>query len=426
LGRVSGAREAERVTADTALVTDPMGVLVVLAGVVMLSVKLEERVKAFRALGAAFIGILLGMLLSNAGILPGESSTYRFLMGPGVSVGIVLILLSVDVRTVLFAGPKMLAAFGIGALGTAVGAMVGAFAVSSSVGPETWKLAGQFAGTYTGGGVNFAALGEAFHTRSDLFTAGVAADVIITAVWMAACLTAPVVFSGWRRTARRASPDADGSGVMERVTSGDGGDGGPAVAHPSPISRSDPHSLERTLYASRRPVSLADLSGLAAVGIGAVWGSHLLGRLVPALPDVLWLTTLALLLAQIPAVRGLAGSAVAGNYLVLLFLASNGARSVVANILHVGPGVVYFAAAVVAIHGVIIFAGGWLARIDAGTLAVASQACVGGPASAMALASARGYTEKVLPAVAVGLLGYALGNYWGWAIGQVVRGMLGG
>lgn len=392
---------------DGALITDPMGVLVVLAGVVMVSVKLEERVKGFRALGSAFIGILLGMLLSNTGVLPGDSATYRFLMGPGVSVGIVLILLGVDVRTVASAGPRMLAGFGIGALGTAVGAVAGAFAVFRLVGPETWKLSGQFAGTYTGGGVNFAALGEAFQTRSDLFTAGVAADVIITAVWMAACLTAPVVFAGWRRSAR-------------------GGRTADAAIDAIPASTSGPHSLERMLYASRRAVSLTDLSALAAVGIGAVWGSHLLGRLVPVLPDVLWLTTLALLLGQIPAVKGLAGSAVVGNYLVLLFLASNGARSVVANILHVGPGVVYFAATVVAIHGVIIFVGGWLARIDAGTLAVASQACVGGPASAMALASARGYTEKVLPAVAVGLLGYALGNYWGWAVAQAVRGMLGG
>jgi uncharacterized membrane protein len=389
------------VAAEDALVTDPMGVLVVLTGVVLLSVKLEERLKAFRALGAALVGILLGMVLSNAGVLPGESPTYHFLMGPGVDVGIVLILLSVDVRTVMSAGPRMLAAFAIGAVGTAVGAVAGALAFARAVGPETWKLSGQFAGTYTGGGVNFTALGEAFHTRSDLFTAGVAADVIITAIWMAACLTAPVVFARWRGTSKR--PQA-------------------ALSRPEV----DAGSLERTLYASRRPVSLVDLSALMTVGIGAVWGSHVLGGLVPALPEVLWLTTLALLLAQVPAVKRLAGSAVLGNYMVLLFLSSNGARSVVANILHVGPGVFYFAAAVVAVHGVLVFGGGWLARLDVGTLAVASQACIGGPASAMALASARGYPEKVLPAVAVGLLGYALGNYWGYMVATVARGLLGG
>ena len=60
------------------------------------------------------------------------------------------------------------------------------------------------------------------------------------------------------------------------------------------------------------------------------------------------------------------------------------------------------------------------------TLAVASQANVGGPASAMALAGARGYGDRLLPGVAVGLLGYAVGNYSGFAIALWVRGMVGG
>ena len=67
------------------------------------------------------------------------------------------------------------------------------------------------------------------------------------------------------------------------------------------------------------------------------------------------LTTLAILIAQIPLVRKLAGSAVIGNYLVLLFLASNGAQSIIANIVKVGPGIFYFAATTVAVHGLILF-----------------------------------------------------------------------
>ncbi len=43
-----------------------------------------------------------------------------------------------------------LAAFGIGAFGTAVGSVISALLFSSILGTETWKLAGQFAGTYTG------------------------------------------------------------------------------------------------------------------------------------------------------------------------------------------------------------------------------------------------------------------------------------
>ena len=315
----------------------------------------------------------------------------------------------------------MLAGFGIGAVGTALGAIVGALTWSGLIGHETWKLSGQFAGTYTGGGVNFAALGEAFDTSSDLFTAGIAADVIITALWMAACLSAPVALS-WLGGGDE--PDAVGSGAGARSPEGPSGAGDPMPPSEEPVA-SD-RSIARTLYASRRPVQQADVEAMVVIGIGTVWAAGRLGELLPQLPEVLWLTTIALALAQVPAVRGLAGSAVVGNYLVLLFLASNGARSVVAKIFEVGPGVFYFAATVVAIHGLVIFGLGRLARLELGTLAVASQACIGGPASAMALASARGYTARILPGVAVGLLGYALGNYWGYLIGRMMEGVLGG
>lgn len=388
------------------MITDPVAVLVVLAGIVYLAVSLEEKYRWARSLGSALLGILMGMLLSNTGILPGENETYRFLVGPGVSVGIVLILFSVDVRTVFSAGPRMLAAFGIAAVGTAAGAMTGGLLWSGLVGPETWKLTGQFTGTYTGGGVNFAALGEALDTQADMFTAGIAADVIITAIWLAVCLTVPVAFARWN----------PGNGDSEA-----GGD----ASVTTDTAASDDSSLEKTLFASRRALKLTDVAALVALGTGTVWASERIGELVPVLPDVLWLTTLAILLAQLPIVRQLAGSAVIGNYLVLLFLASNGARSVIANIVEVGPGVFYFAATTVAVHGLILFGLGRLAGLQLSTLAVASQAAIGGPASAMALASARGYADKLLPGVAVGLLGYAMGNYIGYFIAQVMRGILG-
>ena len=47
------------------------------------------------------------------------------------------------------------------------------------------------------------------------------------------------------------------------------------------------------------------------------------------------------------------------------------------------------------------------------------------PPPAMALATARGAADRVLPGVAVGLLGYAMGNYTGFAMGMLVRGALG-
>ncbi len=299
-------------------------------------------------------------------------------------------------RSVLEAGPTMLAAFFLGAFGTAVGAIAASLVLAPELGEETWKLAGQFTGTYIGGGMNFAALGQAFATSGNLFTAAIAADVVITAIWMAACLSVPVLL-------------------------GRGRGGEPPAPAEETSDAAGPMTLERRLYSSGDPVALTDAAALVAIALGAVLLSRVLAAWVPLLPEVLWLTTLALAFGQVKPVQRLAGSAMLGNYLVLLFLASNGAQSVLANIVRVGPAVFYFACLTVGIHGILIFGLGRLVRIDLGTLAVASQANVGGAASAMAMASARGYTDRLLPGVAVGLLGYAIGNYVGFAVAALMR-----
>ncbi len=410
------------------MISDPFAVLVVLAAVVYVSIQLDRNVKVFRALGSVLVAILLAMALSNAGLLPDRSPTYDFLSSTGVSVAIVLILLTVDLRSVFSAGPQMLVAFLIGAVGTALGASSAALVLSGDVGPETYKLAGQYTGTYTGGGVNFAALGDYFETSSDMFSAAVAADVAITAIWLIACLSIPILLSRRDGDGSRVESDPEelAPAVAGELTDSaaalesDLEDAGAAVGV-SGISA----DLKESLYSTVKAVSLSETAALVTLAVGLVWLAGVLAAAWPV-PEVLLLTTLVLLVAQVPAVKELSGSAMWGNYLLHLFLAANGAQSVIANIFAIGPAVFYFAVATVAVHGIVIFGIGRLAGIDAPTLAVASQANIGGPASAMALAGARGYSRLLLPGIAVGLLGYAIGNYSGALVGNVIRSYVGG
>jgi uncharacterized membrane protein len=398
------------------MISDPVALVAILTAVVFKMVWLE-RFERFRKLGAAAAAILFTMVLSNTGIIPGASPVYDFFTGYGVLAGTVMILLGVDLASIRAAGSTMLVAFGIGALGSTLGAMVMGFVLHSGLGAETWKLSGQFAATYIGGGVNFAAVAQAFDTSSDLFTGGVAADVIITAFWLVTTLAVPALM--------RSGPE-NGAGPPPRPVERTSDAPIPETRGPDePASGDGPrHSLVQALFSSGSAVSLGDLAAILALTVGCLWIAELLGALVPAVPAVFWLTTLALLLAQLRVVRGLTGATVLGNYLILLFLACNGARSVVARIVEVGPEIFYFAAGTVAIHGLIVFGLGRLVRIDAGTLAVASQANVGGSASAMAIATARGYESRILPGVAVGILGVGLGNYVGLAVGSLMRVLL--
>lgn len=378
------------------MITNTVAVFFVLAFAVIVSLWLEKRYKTFKKLGAGAIAILIGIALSNSGFLPGDSAAYDFLMSQGVSASIVLILLSVDIRSIKKAGPTMLKAFLLGAVGSALGAMTMSYFLADSIGGEAYKLAGQFTGTYVGGGMNFAALGRAFDTNSDLFTAGIAADVIITAIWLVVCLAAPILLT--RKT--------DTPETLEE------------------LPKDNTYTIEQSLYRSDGSMKIAHMAVLVTVVFGTIWISEALGKQFPVLPEILWLTTLVLIAAQIPYIKSISGGAMLGNYLLLLFLASNGAKSVVANIIAVGPAVFYFAMGTIALHGIFLFGVGYLLKIDAGTLAVASQANVGGSSSALALASARGYTDKILPGIAVGLLGYAVGNYLGLVVGNIMQGVL--
>jgi uncharacterized membrane protein len=380
---------------------NPVLVFFALAAIVLTAALLADRVALFKKIGTAALSILLALVLSNIGVIPGVSPVYDFLVGPGVLAGIVLVLLNVNLTTVRDAGRPMIVSFTIACVASIVGSVVMATLVHSSIGEETWKLAGQFAATYIGGGMNFAAVGRELGTRSDLFAAGIAADVIVTALWLMACLTIPAFFG--RRTASDAS----------------------AVRAPDSSGESRP-ALDILLGSSGRPMTLTDFAGLAAVTFATMAVADMLTGAWPVVPRVLWITTVALILAQVPLLRKFSGGVVVGNFLMLLFLASNGAKSVVSLIVEVGPAVFFFAAGTVAIHGLILFGLGLALKIDADVLAIASQSTVGGPTTAMALAGSRRRSDLILPGVIAGLLGYALGNYAGIAIAHVVRGLVGG
>jgi uncharacterized membrane protein len=87
--------------------------------------------------------------------------------------------------------------------------------------------------------------------------------------------------------------------------------------------------------------------------------------------------------------------------------------------------VFWFTTLVVAIHGVLTYGGARLARLDVETTSVASQAAIGGPSSALALAVGRDWKALVLPGIMVGLLGYAVGNYLGLGVAYWMRAWIG-
>lgn len=374
-------------------------------------------------IGTALLVIIVTAVIANLGFLPTTSTTedpvpvYDVVFGTVAQLAIVWLLLKVNLRDVLRAGIPIITLFLIGSLGTVAGVLVGMWVVDGPerVGPLYNALGGMFTGTYTGGSINFNAVAIHYDVMRVpvLFGGAAAVDSIITTIWMAATIAIP----RWLRPkwpCRGEDSDLDGTkedsidGVLAR---------GPDLG-----VGQDTEALH--------PV---DLALVLAIGIGTLWLSNgiagWLAGLGIAVPSVLILTVISLSLAQFRVVVELAGSRLLGLFAVYLFLCVIGAFCDVralADLASLGMTLLVFTLVIVVVHGFITFGAARLLKLDIDIAAVASQANIGGVASALALSRSLGRSDLLLPAVLIGSLGIATGTFLGfWVAQTLLPGLLG-
>ncbi len=394
---------------------DPLAVAAALALFVALSEWLARHTAA-RHLGSALLVIVVTAVAANLGLVPtvGEGSpVYDGVFAYLAPLGIFWLLLQVNLKNLRRAGGAMLVLFALGAAGTTIGVAAGLWVAggADAFGELSFALGGMFVGTYVGGSANFNAIALEYGVAEDgvLFAGASVVDSALTTAWMAATVALPRLLAPrWPapvRTAERSLPGPDGARGSAR-----GDPQASAAAH------------------DRRNTSPAELALLLALGAAAVHGSELaaaacaeLGLRIPA---TLFLTTLALVLAQVPAVARLGGAHLLGMTAVLVFLAVIGALcdlSALRGVGELGTRLFALAGVAVAVHGTVVFLGARLLRLDPFAAAVASQANVGGATSALALARSLGRPDLVLPGILVGSLGQVVGNYLGFGLAEWLR-----
>lgn len=382
---------------------DPLAIAAILALIVAGAEWLVRHTR-LRHAGTALVSILLAAVLANLGVIPAGSTAdapvplYDGIFGIVAPLSIFWLLLGVNLRSLRQAGGPMLGLFVLGAFGTAVGALLAAqwLGGADRLGAQHAALAGMFTGTYIGGSINFNAIALEYGVVREgaLYTATVVADNIVTAMWMVFTLVLPRLVAPLFRGLPQAGAAASGGPVL-------------GIAE-------DTESVH--------PVDLALVLGVGAGGValsGAL--TAWLGRLGISIPSMLVLTVVAVVLAQVPAVARLRGTRAVGLFAVYVFLAVIGAFCDLRALASVGPlglTLLGFALITVTVHGVVSVTGARLLRVDPTIAAIASQANVGGGTSALACARSLGREDLVLPAVLVGSVGNALGNFLGfWVVG---------
>ena len=348
-----------------------------------------ERTRWGAKLSGAVIAIGVAFVLSNLRVIPSSAPAYDVVWSFLVPLAIPLLLFTADLKRIIReAGPTLLA-FAAGAVGTVAGTWL-AFQVVP-LGEEGWKLAGIFCATYVGGSLNYMATAEALELRSgDVLAAGVAADNLAMALYFLVLFALPSM--PWLR--RR---------FVERVSEGTGESTSPASGTP--------------IGARSLATALAIAATMCAVGYGL---AHALGI---GSAGILFVTALTVTLATLfPGRLGsVAGAHEAGVVLMQVFFAVIGASASIGLVIRHGSMLFVFAIAILTVHLLVILVAGRLLRLDLAEIVIASNANMGGPTSAAAMAVARRWDTLVIPAILCGTLGYATATFIGVAVGHWLR-----
>jgi uncharacterized membrane protein len=383
------------------MLSQPLAVVAALVALVALSEWLARRTW-MRHLGAALLVIVLTAVAANLGVIPTygpDMPVYEAIFKYVAPLGIFWLLLLVDLRSLRQIGGPTLVLFLVGAAGTAIGALIAHWATDAEqvFGSYHSALAGMYTGTYIGGSVNFNAVALEYRVNENggLYAGAAAVDNAITTVWMAACVALPRLLAPiWPPSERLASNAAAATAVDDEI--------------------------ETT---SVFDMSLVIALGMAAVLMSDLVSSALSNMLGLNMPSVIVLTTVALVLAQLPQVRRLRGIRLLGLFAVYLFLAVIGSLCDVGALVAIGelaPVLVAFVCVLITVHALAVFGVARLLKIDLATAAVASQANIGGGTTALALARSLGRGDLELPGILAGSVGTALGNYAGFLVAALV------
>ena len=373
--------------------SNPIYVLTMLSLMVILSVYVGKTRIGKQLGGAALLVILFTAVIANFKFIPSAFNSielYDIIFKYIAPISIFYLLLNVNITSIKKAGLPMVGLFVLGSIATTIGILISWFLLSPQeiLGDDGKIIAGMLTGTYTGGSVNFnaIALEYGFQKKGFLYAGTIAVDNVVTAIWIMVTLAIPMFFNKiWNSNVKfKTKVDLN----TEEANNND-------------------------------KIDSKSLAWLIFLGIGVYYISDIISENLIKIPSILILTTIGILLAQTKFISNIKGSQTLGLYLVYLFLAVIGAYcelSAVSQLQEVGATLLIFTSLAVLIHGLVfIFIGGLFYR-DWEMISIASQANIGGGASAIALAESFDRKELILPAILVGSLGNALGTYLGFLV----------
>lgn len=377
------------------MVKNPFIIMGILLGIesVVLWVSTQERFKKyFQFLPGVFWIYFLPILGSTLGIIDPESPVYDLITTHLLPASLLLLLVPVDVQAISRLGRPALLMMLSGSAGMMLGTVISFKIFSPFIGQEFWSGFGALSASWTGGSANMIAVRSALGTPDAIYLPMVIVDTVVPYVWMGILVAAVSFENGFDRFTR-----ADRR-IIDDIK----------------------NKIDEARDAPEPSLKFFPAVTLILFAVGGSQLARLVSRQCPEIPNVLsaygWTIVFVSILGlglSFTSARKLAGGGAnrIGYFLLYFVLTAIGAK---ASLNNVGSTFILILAGfvIVGVHVIVLVVTARRLRVPLFLAAVASQANIGGVASAPVVA------EIYRPGFAsVGLLLAILGNVMGTYLG---------
>eukprot|EP00588_Corethron_pennatum_P008736 CAMPEP_0194273648 /NCGR_PEP_ID=MMETSP0169-20130528/6947_1 /TAXON_ID=218684 /ORGANISM="Corethron pennatum, Strain L29A3" /LENGTH=381 /DNA_ID=CAMNT_0039016667 /DNA_START=398 /DNA_END=1543 /DNA_ORIENTATION=+ len=359
-----------------------------------------------KAMSAPLVTMAISLIFANIGLVPFESQVYEFVNRNLVPLAVPLLLFDSDLRRVINSTGSLLSAFMLGSVGTIVGTIITFIFVplASLGGGDGWKVASALAARHIGGAINFVAVAETLGISSSSVSAAIAADNVVVALYFSFLFS--ISKAGEMKKSQTSGPKS------KQVLSGGDTDVITADSLLSPDTDNEsisPAQDKKDITLTKLSLSLAVASTIVCAG--DIITKSFLPKGLSSIPLISLLTVSMATALPIFFGRLSSTGTSLGILIMQLFFAVSGAAGSIRLVLVSAPSLFLFSSLQIGIHFMILYIfGKSIFRFKENELYLASNANVGGPTTAAAMAQAKEWNTLVLPALLIGIFGYSIGT----------------
>ena len=368
--------------------------LPVILGLPILILRLEKRSQVIRWISPIIICYLVGIIAGNIPGLLFNQAILEKVTTISVLLAIPLLLFSANFSRMIKQVRPALLAFFLGISGVIICSVVAFFVFRDQL-AQPGAASGMMIGVYTGGTFNMSAIGIALDVEEEVFILLNSADIVFSGIYFIFLMTIgkrilslflPSYKEKWKNhnmPDEKVQPEKNSHRSLKNVTTG---------------------------------IILSVLVVVVAVGLSFLITGQLTEPLI-----IMGITTLGIAASFHSKIRNLPQTFSSANYLLLVFAVAMGSMANFSELLSASSTLFYFCGFVVFGSVMLHFLMAFIFRIDRDTMIIASTAAIFGPAFIGPVANAIGNRDIIAMGIALGLIGYAIGNYLGLGLAYILN-----